>query len=382
MIMIMVACDDKSELEQKKEELKSLKSEIKELQKEAKELVKEIAELDPEFGKDVNRSILITALNVESGPFEHRVEVRGTVESRRNVMIGAEIPGKIDKIYVEEGQRVSKGHKLLELDADIIKNNIAELRTSLNLAEVVFERQQNLWNQNIGTEIKYLEAKNAKESLERKLATANAQLAQAIIRAPFSGSIDLIPSKEGEIIQPGMPLIRIVNPDDVYIKSSISEKFIGSFQKGDEVGVTFPIQNKTLTSRISSVGQVINTENRTFEIEIALPKVPFSVKPNQVVILDLQDYQIDQTIKVPTRLILRDNKGSFVYKVDKMDDQMYARKAHILLGVSYNGETEVVDGLKENEVIANKGFRELADGVAVQLADDKSVSMKALATEN
>lgn len=382
ILLVAASCSDKSELEQKKEELKGLKTEVQDLKKQIVALESEIVELDPTFGKNENNTILITALKVKPGSFEHKIEVRGSVESRRNVILSAQISGEIERIRVKEGQRVQKGQVLVELDADIIKNNVAELKTSLDLATVVFERQEKLWNQNIGTEIQYLEAKNSKESLERRLATVNAQLAQATVRAPFSGSVDAIPAREGEITMPGAPLIRMVNPDDVYIKADVSEKFISSFESKDDVEIMFPTQNKKLMSTISAVGQVINTNNRTFEIEINLPNAGFAVKPNQVVVLNLQDYENKEAIKVPTRLILKDNKGSFVYRIVEQQGESIVKKAHVELGVSFRGETEILSGLEATEMIADKGFRELADGVAVKVTKDKAVSVSSIAAGN
>lgn len=376
VLVLTVGCSEQNKLEQMKQELKDYRSEIQTLKSDAAALEAEIVDLDPSFGKNDNNIILITTLGVEQGLFEHKIEVRGEVQSRRNVMMSAEIPGKIVRIRVKEGQRVSKGQVLVELDAEIIKNNIAELKTSLDLASVISERQSNLWKQNIGTEMQYLEAKNTKESLDRKLATANSQLSQAIIRAPFNGSIDAIPAREGEVAQPGNPLIRLVNPDDVYIKSDVSEKFLGSFGKNDEVEVRFPNQNKKLVSMISAVGQVINTNNRTFEIEIQLPSAGFPIQPNQVVILKMRDYASEEALKIPTRLILKDNKGSFVYKISKKGGQHVAAKAHVTLGVSFAGKTEILSGLSVSDVLADKGYRELADGVSVKLSKDQPMSMK------
>ena len=375
-LVLLAACGEKpTSLEEKKNQLKSYKDELADIKGKIDSLETEIRELDPEYMNGSSRSVLVTAISTEEKLFQHKIELRGSVESRKNVFISSEIPGKIERIRVREGQPVSKGMVLIELDADIIRNNIAELKTSLDLANIVYERQDKLWKQNIGTEIQYLEAKNNKESLERKLATANSELARAIIRAPFSGSIDEIPAKEGEMAQPGTPLVRIVNPNDVYIRADVSERFIGKFRSGDETDVYFPTQDKNIKSNILSVSQVINSENRTFEIEIAVPSVDFPLKPNQVSVIRLIDYMNTSAITVPTRLIQKDDIGTFVYVVKEEEEGMIARKNHITTGVSYNNETEVVKGLDVDAKIVDKGYRDISDGVLVSLLGENEQSL-------
>ncbi|MEP1790730.1 efflux RND transporter periplasmic adaptor subunit, partial [Reichenbachiella sp.] len=260
LAILVSACSGKSELEEKKEAHKALKSQAAELQAQIKDMEKEIMALDSTFGKAANNKVLVTSINIQPQYFEHKIEVRGAVESRTNVNVSTQIPGEIKSVAVKEGDYVKKGQTLLMLDDEITRNNIAELQTALDLATIVFGKQTNLWNKNIGTEIQYLEAKNNKESLERRLATAKSQLKQFRVTAPFSGSIDAVSAKAGEMAQPGMELVRIVNPNDIHIKADVSERFIGKFKKGDDLDVYFPSQQKRIVSTIKSVGQVINSQ--------------------------------------------------------------------------------------------------------------------------
>lgn len=381
-LAVLVSACGKSELEEKKEAYKALKSQAAELQAEIKDLEKEIMKLDSTFGKSTSNKVLITSINIQPEYFEHKIEVRGGVESRTNVTVSTQIPGEIESVRVKEGQNVKKGQVLLVLDDEIIRNNIAELETSLELATLVFNKQKNLWDKNIGTEIQYLQAKNNKESLERRLATAKSQLHQYRVTAPFAGSIDAVEAKVGEMAQPGFPLVRIVNPNDIHIKSDVSERFIGKFKKGDAVDVYFPSQDKRIVSTIKSVGQVINDQNRTFEVEVELPTLSFPVRPNQVVVLNMRDYYNEKAIKVPTKLIQRDNKGSYVYQVIEKDGKSVAEKLHVTPGISYNNETEILDGLAMNQKIAFKGYRELSEGVVVSLIDEGRAGSEAQAAAN
>ena len=377
--LVAIACGGQEEdaVASKKKELEELKSQSIALNQKITALEREIVALDPSFGDQGSRSILISTFTVSKRPFEHKIEVRGTVESRKNVMLSAEVAGKTLAIRVKEGQMVRRGQVLIELDADIIRNNIAELKTSLELADAVYERQAALWEKNIGTEIQYLETKNNKESLERRLATAYSQLDQAIIKAPFHGQVDEIPVKVGELVMPGMELVRVVNPKELYLEADVSERFVGRFKVGDEVKVYFPAQDQSVASKITSVSNVINKDNRTFTVEVALPNLDYPVKPNQVAVLGLRDYHNPSALVVPTKLIQRDGIGNYLYQVKDDTGQKLAKKVHITPGVSYNFETEILEGLAGNEILVNEGFREVTDGTAVRFnAESQKMASK------
>lgn len=365
VFLIATACGQgESEIKKKKAELKERKTELQELKAKIVEIETKLGELDSTYGKKESNAVLITTVKIEETPFEHKIEVRGAVASRKNILISPETSGKIEAVKVTEGQRVSAGQTLAILDGKILRNSIAEVQTMLELAKTMFEKQERLYNQNIGTEVQYLQAKNNKKSLERKLATLHSQLSMTIIKAPFSGVIDQLNALEGEMAKAGFPLIRMVNPNNVYIKADVSERFISSFKKGDNAEVYFPSQDKHLTSSIVAVSSVINGQNRTFEIEVKLPKTDFEMKPNQVVVLNLKDYQNDLAHIVPTKVIQKDNKGNFVFVVENAT----AKKVHVTTGKSFNNQTEILTGLELNTIVANKGYRELAEGVKVRVA--------------
>lgn len=369
LIALMIACGSQpSEVETKRKELETARKNFNELREKIDVLEKELQELDPEFAKLTAKAILVSTLTLEPKPFEHKIEVRGAVESRRNVLVSAQVGGTIERVHVREGQRINKGQLMVSLDADVIRNNIAELKTSLELATALYEKQSKLWEQKIGTEIQYLQAKNNKESLERRLATTNSQLDQALIRAPFSGTIDEVIAREGELASPGLPLLRMTSPEDMYIKADVSERFIGRFKTGDKVNIYFPVHDKTLTSTIASVSQVINAENRTFSIEVSLPRTEWILKPNQVTVLHLTDYTNKEALTVPTRLIQNDDSGQYIFKVEKNDKKFVARKVHITSGLTYDGQTELITGADSGLQVVDKGFRDLSEGVEVAVA--------------
>jgi len=373
--LVIAACsspEKEGDLEAKRKELETARVELATIKDKIAALEKEIGTADPAFAKQLSKAILVSTFVAERKPFEHKVEMRGSVESRKNILIASQTAGEVQRIHVREGQQVSKGQTLVSLNADVIRNSIAELENSLELANSVYERQAKLWEQKIGTELQYLQAKNNKQSLEGKLVTANSQLEQAIVKAPFSGTVDNIPAKEGEVAYPGTPLVRVVSQEDVYVKSDISERFIGKFKSGDVVDIYFPSMQKRLPSRISSVGQVINMENRTFQVEVGLPKVDFVVKPNQVVVLELRDYISEATLSVPTRLIQKDDEGQFIYTVVDHEGKWVARKIQVTAGISSGNQTEILEGLEGTEQIIDQGYRDMTEGVEVEIANAKA----------
>ena len=378
-LLLLAACNSNddggnggntNEIEAKKQQLATYKKEMNELNQKISSLEQEIAAQDPSFAQQNRKATLVTTVPVQTKTFRHFVEVRGSVASRKNVTLSTEVPGRIQGVQVKEGQSVSKGQVLLSLDAETTQNNIKELETALELATTRFERQANLWEKKIGTEMQYLEAKNQKESLERSLATARSQLALTVIRAPFSGSIDKVMVREGEMAQPGVPLVRIVSLTDMYIEADLSESLLGKFQKGDSVEVRFPSFNKKLQSTINAIGQVIDPNNRTFTVEISLPENDELLKPNLLAIVRISDFEAKEAVVVPTNLIQTDNSGDFIYIAKQGEEEvMEAEKVHVERGLTYENETMITSGLQGGEKLIKEGFREVAEGVAVREAE-------------
>ncbi|EAZ79284.1 efflux RND transporter periplasmic adaptor subunit [Algoriphagus machipongonensis] len=363
LAFLVFSCEPKDEVEEKKAELEELKAESNKLTTSIAELEEELMKLDPDFAKQNQKSILITTIPAKKGEFDHYVEVTGSVLSKKNVMISAETSGRILEVPVLEGMRVNKGTVLARIDAEIIERNIDELENSLELATTLFEKQERLWNQQIGTEVQYLEAKNRKEGLERNLASARTNLDKAIIRAPFSGTIETVEVRLGELVQPGMGMFQFIGESDLFIEADISESYIGVLSKGDSVDVNFPSINKDIQTKVSSVGAIINPNNRTFKVEVLLPNMSM-VKPNMISVLKILDYQSADAVIVPSYLILSDNRGDYVFTVESGK----AVKKYVERGKTFDKETEILEGLTGTEMLVDKGFREVGDNFNVNIA--------------
>jgi membrane fusion protein, multidrug efflux system len=373
-VMLMInACEQPSELDKKRSELQKKKSKLTEIRAEIAALENEISTMDPEFARANRKSTLVSVIEVEKRDFSSYVEISGSIESRKNVVMSAETVGTIEKINVDEGQFVKQGQLLVQLENNTLRRNLAELETSYDLAENMFERQSNLWEQKIGTEVQYLEAKNRKESLENQMETLKSQIAKTYIRAPFNGTVDELEAKIGMLAQPGVPLIRLVSMDNIYIKADISESYIGAFEKGQKTMVSIPSLNLDFESEITSLGQVINPDNRTFSVEVIVPDLEVRLKPNLIAVVRIKDYEIEDAPVIPANLIQKDGEGNFVYIVSEEDDVQTAKKVSIERGKTYRNRTVVLEGLTGGEILIDEGFRDVNDGVNIRIVEDSTI---------
>ena len=362
LALTISACEQKDPVQAKKEKLKEYKTDLQKIKTSITKLETELSEMDPEFAKKNRKATLITTTPVEMKTFEHFVEVSGAVQSRKNVLISAENFGSINHILVKEGDEAKKCQLIMSMDTELYQKNLDQLKTEYALANTMFEKQSNLWKQNIGTEVQFLQAKNRKESLENQISNIKIQISKSQLKAPFDGTIEEVLVREGEMAQMGSPLIRIVNHRDMYIKADMSESYIGQFKKGDKITIYFPSLDKTVDSIVSSVGQVIDANNRTFPIEALLPTLDFSLKPNLMAVVKVKDFEKANAVVIPTKLIQRDNKGEFVYVTALANDETIAKKIQIDRGITYQNSTMVKSGLKGNEILVDEGFRNVADG--------------------
>lgn len=361
-------------LKYKKQALEAKKDQLLALNQEISQLQAEIEAMDPDAKLKV-RQTPVSISAVEQSTFKHFVEVQGKVEANRNVQVSPQMAGRITQIQVREGQGVRKGQLLAQLDDAIMKSSIEELKTSLELATIMFEKQENLWKQEIGTEIQYLTAKNQKESLEKRLATLNEQLSLHKIYAPISGTVDEILPKVGETISPGFPAFRIVNNTDLSLKADLSEAYAPYIRKGDVVKVQFPSLNKEINGKVSLVGSSIDPNDRTFKVEVKLPN-DRDFKPNMYGQLSINDQTREAAISIPFGVVQYAETGPYVFTAEAAEGEIW--KAHlktIELGLSTNGQIEVVKGLTQGDFLIIAGYKELSDGQEVVVTNNPEDSL-------
>ena len=303
---------------------------------------------------------------VNNKEFRHYIEVQGNVESDGNVNVPAESPGIVQRIHVKKGDAVSRGQLLAELDATILLKNISQVETGLELANTMYERQKRLWDQKIGSEMQYLQAKAGKESLEKQLATLNEQLNLYRITSPISGTVDDVIIKEGEMAAPGFPAFRVVQLSNLKVRASLSENHITSVAAGHPVSVRFPLLNRELQLKIDAVSQVIDPNSRTFNIEVRIPQSETGIKPNMLAVLVVNNYVNHGAISVPLNSVQHNGHGDFIFVAEQNENGLVAQRRNVKTGLAYANRIEVLEGIEAGEKIIVFGHQNLADGVPIE----------------
>lgn len=353
---------DITEIREKKAELGAIQND---LSAKIARLDAAIRKLDPEHDLP-----LVKTLEVQDTLFEHFFQLPGDVETDENITIYPEYSGVLVDVSVEEGQRVRKGSVLARIDDGGLKNQLAQIKTRAALAKTTFERQKRLWEQNIGSEIQFLEAKTNYEAVQSSVEQMEAQLGKTVVRAPFSGIIDEILTDQGQVVVPGQtPLFRLINLSDMYITAAVPENHLGSISEGTEVAVEIQATGTAFESQISQIGNFIDPDNRTFEIKIPVPDGQKEVKPNLIANIRVKDYSAPAAIIIPDNSIQRNAAGeNVVYLLEKKTDSTgIAQKQKIITGLSYDGRTEVVEGLEPGDMLITDGTRNLREGESVQI---------------
>ncbi|MCB2197320.1 MAG: efflux RND transporter periplasmic adaptor subunit [Bacteroidetes bacterium] len=312
--------------------------------------------------------IPVSVKDIKPETFNHYIITYGEVEAKNYAMISPEMNGRIEKFYVQEGSRVTKGQLLVSLNTDAIDKQIQGVKSTLELATKTFNKLDTLWKQNIGSEIDYLSAKNNKESLEAQLEGLQAQKRMAQIRAPFDGIVDKKFSKEGEIASPGMPVIEFVNLSKLTITADISEAYLGKINTGQLVELSFDaLPNYSVKAPISRVSKVITSSSRTFEIEMEINNPDEKIKPNLVSTIKINDYSSDKAFVVPSLAIRKDITGNYVYVVNNKNNQQIVGKKYVTTDLSYEENTLVTKGLAKGDRVIVKGYHLVSAGVPVKV---------------
>jgi RND family efflux transporter MFP subunit len=345
---------------------------LADLKKQQSELQAQIAALESDLkaeGKLQEKAAV--AVPVAVAPlapqtFSHYLETQGRIEFDQNVGVSAKVPGVLSSVRVERGDRVSKGQILATIDASVLNESVAELKTALDLANTVYEKQKRLWEQQIGTEIQYLQAKNNKESLERRLATLRQQQAQFVIKAPISGVVDEVMPKVGEAVSPGLPVARIVNTAGLKVVADISEANASKINPGDEALISLPDLGQELPAKVSVVSRTINPGSRAFPVEFTLlGGSNLHLRPNMIAVVKVKDYTRPQALVVPVNIVQRDETGPFVYVAEARGRQQVVRKKKVETGLNYGGQMEITQGLQPNDHVITAGYQSLNEGQPV-----------------
>lgn len=319
---------------------------------------------------DTNKRLTrVTAMKSEEKMFQHFIEVQGSVEADQSVELYPESSGNITKIFVREGQSIPKGHPLVQIDNSILESSKVELQTQLDLATTTFERQKRLWDQNIGSEIQYLQAKAKKEGLENSLESLKSQAKKLKITAPFSGTVDEVFAKTGGLANPMFPALRLINLNQIHVESEVTETYLKYIKKGTEVELYFPSIDKKINTKVDQVGNYINPNNRSFKVRINVNNTNGTLKANLLAEVKISDFK-EVGIVIPSNLIQKDRMNKpFVYSLVKEDKFYRVKKSYIIEKISYENESFISEGLEADALIVDKGSRFVKEDETVILAE-------------
>ncbi len=360
----IIASKDLAAIQTKKAEVvKSMNT----LKQELESLNEVIGQLDNE-----QKFLLITSIETKVAPYEHFVSFQGTLETDKNILMYPEIPGLLKSINVVEGQRVKKGDVLAVISDSGLVDQLQQLEIQLSLAKTTYERQNRLWEQKIGSEMQFLQAKTQYLSLEKSIAQMKDQVAKTTITAPFDGIVDHLLADVGSSLAPGMtPVVRVINLDEMKVSAQVPEIHLNNIKKAAKVAVNIPVLNKTLPAEINAVGNFINPNNRSFRVEIGLENSTGDLKPNMTVLLNINDYKSEAAILVPSKNILEDQAGAkYVYTLETVpgQDGMYkAIKTFVKTGKSSDNKTEILEGLSAGDQLVEDGIRLVKDQQLVKI---------------
>ena len=316
------------------------------------------------------KRVLVTALEIKSQIFNHTIEIQANIKTRQNLQLFPEFGGRLNQILVKEGQEVKKGTLLAVIDDAGLQDQLDQMKLQLQLVKTTFERTQRLWDQKIGSEMMYLEAKTRFKSQQKQVAQMRNQLSKTKIYAPFSGVIDEIIARKGSTLAPGMtPIMRIVNLDNMYVESDVPENYLANITKGSLAKVSIPVLNVTQNTVVRQTGNFIQPNNRTFRVEAPIKNPTGMIKPNLNARISIVDYSNPEALMIPFRVIRENAKGdSFVFILtgQEQDNEYITEQRFVTLGMSKNELVEITKGLNTEDLIVDEGVSLLVTGQKVK----------------
>ncbi len=358
LVVLLAACGKPQD---KNAELATLKDQKSKLEAQ-------IAALEKEVGATpgaAQRTKTVGLTEVTTAPFRHYIDLQGKVDAKDNVPVTAKMPGVLTRILVKNGDNVRRGQLLAQMDDNVMSSSLSELELQLRTAEDVYNRQKGLWDQKIGTEMQFIQARSQKEAAEQRIVTLKQQLGQSRIYAPISGTVDLVILKIGQAISPGMPLCNILNLSKLKVQGEVTEAYASKVRQGDQVVVIFPDLNKEITTKVTYVSKTINPMTRTFSVECLLP-ASSDYRANMVAVMKIVDYQNPKAVTIPVNLVQTADDGEFVLVAEKTGDKTaVAKKVLIKTGNNYSGNVEITSGLKAGDLVISTGYQEINSGETV-----------------
>ena len=359
-----------TDLPGKKEYLKTKKAELRTLTQEVEAIEKEIFAADPSLAP---KGTLVAYEAVSTSSFEDFAQVQATVRASESAFASPQLPGRINSMNFDEGDAIRKGQLVAVIDVENITTQRAELETAAGLAKDIYERQQRLWDQKIGSEVQFLQAKNNYDRIQKQLASIDVQTAKKNVYAPISGTVDRVMMRQGETAAPGMPILSILNTYNLDVVADASEDLLTKVKRGQKLKVKVPAVDLEFMAPVSRIGKTVDPANRTFEVEIDVPrKYLAQLKANLLAEVEVLDFSADDIIVVSQDQIQQEIDGRrFVFlAVDDAEKGAVAKKTYVETGGSYNNKAVITTGLTVGDRIITAGGRGLTDGQKVSLSQN------------
>ena len=372
-ILLLFSCENNETFDSilKSNDIEKIKLARKTIVASQQDLNSKIEQLDNRI-EELNENPqlpIVEVVSVTPSQFDHYIQVQGSVKSDQLISIFPEFSGVIKNIYVKSGDDVKKGQSLIKIDDGGLKEQLSQLEIKYELTKTTFERQKRLWEQKIGSEIQFLETKSMFEAQKQAINQLKKQIQKTLIQAPFSGTIDNVIVKLGEVVYPGRSnLMMLLNMDNLYVESNVPEKYISSIKTGNKAILEFPLIGKSVSSAVRQSGNYIHPINRTFKIEIDVKTNDFEVKPNLNSKVKINDYSNEKALMINQNIISVDsNNKEYVYKLFTKNNKDYVSKTTIETGKNDGKNIEVISGLNQGDLIVSEGIRKLVDNSRVKI---------------
>lgn len=360
----VISCS-KSPAGDKRAELDALKKQQADLKEKILTLEEEIAKSDTIAKED--KSKIVSATEMIPQTFTHFIEVQAKVDGDEDVTLSAEMPGTVTAVLVKAGDKVSKGQVLITLEDRAIRQQADAMKSQMEMAVTMYNRQKNLWDQKIGSEVQFIQAKTQKEAAEKQYSSMQEQWDMTRIKSPINGTVDFISTKIGSAVAPGFPTVRVVNLTNMKVKAEVAESYISKVKRGCDVVIFFPDLNKEIKAKLDYSGQAINSLNRTFNVEVRLNPKDGEFHPNQIAVLKIADYTAPNVFVVPVGAVQKSSDGEFVYVAATENGKTIARRKTVESGITYNGMTEIKVGLSTGEQVITLGYQNIIEGDPIKL---------------
>lgn len=352
-LLLLAACSQKP---------KDKTAELADLKKQQADINAKISALEAQMPQDSSKSTDVSTLALKNSTFTNYVQIQGKIDAQDNVMAYPQSPGVITGIYAKVGQHVNKGQVLVQLDNAVLKQQISQAQAQATLAKTLFDRQKNLWDQKIGTEVQFLQAQTQMQTAQKAVDALRQQADLYRITSPISGTIDQMDLKLGQAIQPGANGIRIVNADVLKVKADVPESYSGVVNQGNNVNVVIPDANDSLMTKLTFAAKVIDPTSRSFAIEVKLPPRK-TLRPNMTAILKIASYNNPNAVVVPVKAVQKSENGDYVF----LNSAGTAKKVNVKVGNTYNGQSEILSGLKAGDEVIIDGATDIEDGDKVKV---------------